>query len=310
MKSDLNKVFRVYAPQSGELKHIEQTIRKAYLFFLRKVSNSYYSLILKPLMKINEDVPYLSESEIEEIENKVNDLSDGDYQHKEVFHEASARISGLRKINYIRYLLMCEGYRSYRAYADGKLSIDSRSAKMVTTNVDMAQINRDVANMSYSKINFEHPKERKLLSIIDHYRDGVLIFLDNKDAINCLADIIRERFPLTVVATLFFNKAKYKHVQVVDDFNNGAINILIATSLRETQILAGSVKAIIHYSLPKNDSLLENRCLSLRNTDEQSVYFIVSDYEEAHYRQLVKKNGIKSIDFKSFNTQISLDFAE
>lgn len=164
-----------------------------------------------------------------------------------------------------------ELFKSFLNRIEYKAAQDNQSAKRISTSKHWNFMKSMLDDEEYSHLT--HPKIDKLIEIIDEEQDlyknrKLIVFTQYRE----MAELLKKELTLTF-ADLKINKfigqaskhddlgfSQDKQIELLDEFRNGNINILIATSVAEEGLDIPNVDAIIFYEpVPSEIRMIQRR---------------------------------------------------
>ncbi|MFX0147686.1 MAG: helicase-related protein [Candidatus Hodarchaeota archaeon] len=178
-------------------------------------------------------------------------------------------------------LLETQNYSLFKSFLERvalKSGQDILSAKRITNSEHYKFIESLLENTDDEELT--HPKIEKMLSIIEEeieeYKNRkILIFTQFREMAEYLKVEIKNRFGIELKAEKFIGQAsKYddlgfsqnKQIEILEEFREGKISVLIATSVAEEGLDIPNVDAIIFYEpVPSEIRLIQRRGRTGRN---------------------------------------------
>ncbi len=302
----------VFITPSHELLEIEAILGEIYDAFLHKARHIYYEFTTKAIIGKIEGRIFLTQDELDEISKKSVALKGQGFASNQIYVSLTPIIATLQRLGNLRRTLLFESYQACQTYILGKLKEDdSKSGHQLFMNRKFADLTVKIANLS-GALGKYHPKEEKLISLInlsEHRDGGVIVFLDDKEAIACLEQKIGAEFGIHKIATLSSNTSAARRRQVITDFKSGQIRIIFSTSTGETGLASSDISAVINYSLPFKENQYKNRQAFIANK-KTNIYCLVMDvnYERALYAKYLKTFGLENQSMKKLEAQYALVF--
>jgi Fanconi anemia group M protein len=163
-------------------------------------------------------------------------------------------------------------FLSFLEKLEYKAEQDILSAKRIINSEHYEFIKKSILRNSVD--NYTHPKIQKVFSIIseelDNYRNAkMIIFTQYREMAELLKDKIKQRFGTQLHVEKFIGQASKindlgfsqdQQIEIIKRFKNGAIDILIATSVAEEGLDIPNVDAIIFYEpVPSEIRLIQRR---------------------------------------------------
>ncbi len=229
-------------------------------------------------------------------------------------------------------------FKSFLDNIKSRARQDVLSAKRIVNSEHFQLVCSIMEQWGHSKLS--HPKKKKLISILNEELEEfnnkkIIIFTQYREMARILKNRLQEEFQYQLRIEKFIGQAtklddigysQKKQIEILQEFRNGKINILIATSVAEEGLDIPNVDAIIFYEpVPSEIRLIQRRgrtgryapgrCYVLVTEDTVDVpYFIVARRKErsmmsvlSNHKQLQLKNDLerKNIKFLSSNDTYS-----
>jgi len=163
-------------------------------------------------------------------------------------------------------------FKTFLSKIQYKADQDILSAKRIVNSKHFNYINTVLKNADTSKLR--HPKIYKLISLINEEIEEfnnrkIIIFTQYREMAQFLKEIISEKFEEQLKVEKFIGQAtkfddfgfsQNKQIEILKDFRDDKVNILIATSVAEEGLDIPNVDAIIFYEpVPSEIRLIQRR---------------------------------------------------
>ena len=201
----------------------------------------------------------------------IDVVKENDLNIQSIFSYCSSCISILHG----KDLLETQNISLFKSFLDRlnwKAEQDILSAKRI--------INSDHCKLIIEKLNREehkflqHPKIDKVISIVDgeygeYKNDKIIIFTQYREMAEKLKHVLNEKFKGELTVEKFIGQStktddfvfsKNKQIDIIDQFREGLVNVLVATSVAEEGLDIPNVDAIIFYEpVPSEIRLIQRR---------------------------------------------------
>ncbi len=163
---------------------------------------------------------------------------------------------------FLKFLEKIE-YKSDQDILSAKRIVNSEHFKFIKNNLIQNNINE-----------YSHPKIEKLFSIIteeieDYRNNKIIIFTQYRDMAELLKSLIEKRFDSLLKVEKFIGQSSKtddlgfsqdKQIEIIKQFKEGTLDILVATSVAEEGLDIPNVNAIIFYEpVPSEIRLIQRR---------------------------------------------------
>jgi ERCC4-related helicase len=184
-------------------------------------------------------------------------------------------------------------WKSEQDILSAKRIINSAQYKFIMTKLD--SINESIRH---------HPKVDKLLTIlkdeIEEYQNKkILIFTQYREMAEELKKILNKEFSDEFIIEKFIGQAskvddfgypQQKQIALIDQFRNGLINILIATSVAEEGLDIPNVDAIIFYEpVPSEIRLIQRRGRTGRHSPGRCYILLTKSTVDIPYQRVAER---------------------
>ncbi|MCJ7647824.1 MAG: hypothetical protein MUP85_04365, partial [Candidatus Lokiarchaeota archaeon] len=147
----------------------------------------------------------------------------------------------------------------------------------------------------------EHPKIDKVISIVDeefgeYKNDKIIIFTQYREMAEKLKQILNEKFKGKLIIEKFigqstksddFGFSQNKQIDIIDQFQEGLINILVATSVAEEGLDIPNVDAIIFYEpVPSEIRLIQRRGRTGRHSSGRCYIMLTRSTVDIPYHKV------------------------
>jgi len=168
-------------------------------------------------------------------------------------------------------------------------------------------MNSDHCKFIVEKLNqdthefLEHPKIDKVISIVDeefgeYKNDKIIIFTQYREMAEKLKQILNEKFKGKLIIEKFigqstksddFGFSQNKQIDIIDQFQEGLINILVATSVAEEGLDIPNVDAIIFYEpVPSEIRLIQRRGRTGRHSSGRCYIMLTRSTVDIPYHKV------------------------
>ena len=168
-------------------------------------------------------------------------------------------------------------------------------------------INSDHCKFIVDKLNqdthefLEHPKIDKVISIVDeefgeYKNDKIIIFTQYREMAEKLKHVLNEKFKGKLTIEKFigqstkvddFGFSQNKQIDIIDQFQEGLINVLVATSVAEEGLDIPNVDAIIFYEpVPSEIRLIQRRGRTGRHSSGRCYIMLTRSTVDIPYHKV------------------------
>ncbi|MHA1105078.1 MAG: DEAD/DEAH box helicase [Promethearchaeota archaeon] len=196
-------------------------------------------------------------------------------------------------------------FKSFLDRLNWKAEQEVRSAKRIMNsghcNFIVERLNRD------SHEFLQHPKIDKVISIVDeeygeYKNDKIIIFTQYREMAEKLKHILKEKFKGKLTIEKFIGQStksddygfsQNKQIDIIDQFREGLINILVATSVAEEGLDIPNVDAIIFYEpVPSEIRLIQRRGRTGRHSSGRCYIMLTRSTVDIPYHKVaLRKEG-------------------
>ena len=190
-------------------------------------------------------------------------------------------------------------FKSFLDRLNWKAEQEVRSAKRI--------MNSDHCKFIVEKINREipeflqHPKIDKVISIVDeefgeYKNDKIIIFTQYREMAEKLKHVLNEKFKGKLTIEKFIGQStksddygfsQNKQIDIIDQFREGLINILVATSVAEEGLDIPNVDAIIFYEpVPSEIRLIQRRGRTGRHSSGRCYIMLTRSTVDIPYHKV------------------------
>ncbi|MFX1389421.1 MAG: DEAD/DEAH box helicase [Promethearchaeota archaeon] len=210
-------------------------------------------------------------------------------------------------------------FKSFLEKIKYKASKEILSAKRIVNSEHFNYINSIIENEKQSKLS--HPKLKKLMSIIEEEleefkNNKILIFTQYREMAEYLKNRIHERFNQKLKVEKFIGQAskiddsgfpQHLQLEIMKEFREGRVNILIATSVAEEGLDIPNVNAIIFYEpVPSEIRLIQRRGRTGRYASGRCYILIAEDTVDIPYYIVARRKERCMNTILSDSTQLEL----
>ncbi|MHA1669031.1 MAG: DEAD/DEAH box helicase [Promethearchaeota archaeon] len=201
-------------------------------------------------------------------------------------------------------------FKSFLDRLNWKAEQDVKSAKRI--------MNSDHCKFIVEKLNrdscefLQHPKIEKVISIVDeeygeYKNDKIIIFTQYREMAEKLKHILNEKFKGKLAIEKFIGQStkiddsgfsQNKQIDIIDQFRDGLINVLVATSVAEEGLDIPNVDAIIFYeSVPSEIRLIQRRGRTGRHSSGRCYIILTRSTVDIPYHKVAlrKENTMNRI---------------
>jgi len=250
---------------------------------------------------------------------KIIDLvKKNDYDIHSIYSYCSSCISILHG----KDLLETQDISLFKSFLNrilSKAEIDIISAKRIVNSDHYNYINDTFREISLE--NLTHPKIDKLFSTIKdeieiYNNDKILIFTQYREMAEFLTKIIRHAYSTNLKIEKFIGQtskfedqgfSQQKQIEILKQFREGEINILIATSVAEEGLDIPNVDAIIFYEpVPSEIRLIQRRGRTGRYAPGRCFVLITENTVDVPFHHVAERKFNQMHEILSYPQQLNL----
>lgn len=219
-------------------------------------------------------------------------------------------------------LLETQNYSLFKSFLEriaSKSRQDVLSAKRIINSEHYKFIKNLLENTNDAELS--HPKINKMLSIIEEELNEydnrrILIFTQFREMAEYLKNEIKKRYQGKLKVEKFIGQAsKYgdtgfpqnKQLELLDEFREGKINVLIATSVAEEGLDIPNVDSVIFYEpVPSEIRLIQRRGRTGRHSPGRCYILLTRETVDIPFHKVAlrKENTMNSILSKPLNLDL------
>ncbi len=193
-------------------------------------------------------------------------------------------------------------FKSFMERIKFKAEQEILSAKRIYNSDHFNLINSVIEKEGISELS--HPKLEKLISIIDEELDlfqnnKILIFTQYREMAELLKNKLRTKYLNQLVIEKFIGQAtkpddmgfpQNKQIEILQEFRENKINILIATSVAEEGLDIPNVDAVIFYEpIPSEIRLIQRRGRTGRHAPGRCYILITKDTVDVPFQKVASR---------------------
>lgn len=254
----------VYVDLSGRIKDISESLKP-------EIDASISTLNSLGLMRFNTD--YLPKGRLIDLGNQISKIQAPNYRMA-----AMAAYSKLLNASHAQDLVLSEGIEPFLSYVDSLYDREKKSRSLESLLKSRGMLAAREYAMTSMKMREEHPKVDAVLRILgEHKGKKVMLFAQYRSTVKMLVEWINGR---GIRAMSFVGKkegvTQETQKKVVQDFRDGAFDVLVASSIGEEGMDIPGVNVVIFYEPIPNEIRNIQRRGRTGRFDTGDVYIIVA----------------------------------
>lgn len=288
-----------------EFKSVKRIIEDIFRQDIRELKNYGY-LESATLSKINKRILLKIQSDIRK------EITSG----MDSFVPASVVASAI-KINHALELLETQGISTLNNYLERLKKQRSKAIKRLFLDKRMISLLKIVHDLNVMGI--DHPKLDELVKIVkEHEKDKMIIFTQYRDSVDKIIEKLNEN---DILAHEFIGQAmkgekrgmsQKEQIEVLDNFQNGTYNVLVATSVAEEGLDIPNVDLVIFYEpIPSEIRSIQRRGRTGRSSAGNVIVLMAKQTrDEAYYWASVHKERKMGDIVRGMRSKFEGDFGQ
>lgn len=286
MPKKTERVVRIKS--SPELKRASRLLAEIQSESLREINSLMIEARSNKIMNLQRPSPWLTQDEIKDLSIVVDELP------KPIFYKGKKELAKIYKTSYLYRLLISENYFSFTDRVEKVLAKDkAKSAQALRSDERMKEVYWLIKGAKGL-----HPKEIELIKLAQEYRwreKRMLVFSNNKRSASYLKNQLNQAG--YAADTLFGGQGKSdkKQQEVINNFKEGKIKIIIATSVVEEGLSLPEVNLVVHYSQPQTEIQRLQRGGRTGRFNDGNVCFLVMEDSFEKFLNFATKSQVKKM---------------
>lgn len=246
----------------------------------RLISNTLKTILVEYSGKLKKIIgitpPIAHKGKFMQLRSKIMEIRSG------AKYAAIVSYTILLHTNHMIELVETQGIEPLNKYLEGLKQKEGKSAKILVRDERIKLVEK------YAKSNELHPKTKKLIEIVDNeIKNGKhgIVFVQYRDQISHIVRLLQEK-GLRVKPFVGKRKGTTRKDQekTIEEFRNGDLDILIASSIGEEGLDIPSVDIVIFYEpIPSEIRNIQRRGRTGRFRKGKVIILIANDTRDAYY---------------------------